>query len=230
MDTLTTEFITLQVEGSAMRAYIAKPTEQASQAIIVFQEAFGVNAHIRDVTERFAKQGFFAIAPEMYHRTAPTGFEVGYDNFAGAQSHFNAITPEGIATDTRAVFEYLQSQGFEPEQINSIGFCLGGRASFIANSAVPLAKAVCFYGGGIDKVLELTSKLHGPTLFCWGGKDTHITTDLVRKTEDSLKEQGKAYTSIVFGEAPHGFFCDARSAYHPHSAELAWSLVLDFLK
>lgn len=232
MPSLSTSFILLPTsDGSPMRAYIAKPEGPTpKQGIIVFQEAFGVNTHIRDVAERFAREGFLAIAPEIYHRTAPAGFECAYTDFEACRSHFDAVTPQHVQTDARAAFDWLITQGVDATGVSSIGFCLGGRASFFANATLPLKSAVCFYGGGIIDHLNLVPSLHAPTLFCWGGQDTHIPSDQTRRIADEMKKAEKPYTEVTFGEAGHAFFCDARGSYHERSASLAWPLVLAFLQ
>ncbi|MFZ2804159.1 MAG: dienelactone hydrolase family protein [Patescibacteria group bacterium] len=224
-------FVSLVVPGaSAMRAYVSRPEGTPRGGLIVFQEAFGVNAYIRGVADRFAAQGFLAIAPELFHRTAPEGFEVAYTDFELIKPHFVEITPEGIEADAKAAFDWLVSEKIDAANISSIGFCLGGRSSFIANSALPLKAAVSFYGGGTDMLLDRIPKLHGPMLFLWGGKDTHITPDKRLAVVDAMQAGNKDCVDVVFSEADHGFFCDARPAYHKRSAELAWPLVLEFLK
>lgn len=233
MSPLSTSFITLQAaDNTSFQAYLAKPTDQTpTQAIIVFQEAFGVNAHIRDVTERFARQGFIAIAPELYHRTAPTGFECAYTEFAIAKPHFDAITESSIEGDAKACFDYLASQnGVARDQISCIGFCMGGRASFIANGALPFKRAVAFYGGGIINFLHRVPSLQAPMLFAWGGRDQHIDKTQTRSIADALDAAEKSHTHLTFSDAEHGFFCDARGSYHERSAKIAWKTVLEFLK
>src|ERR1700686_2606002 len=150
METIRTENVTLQVaDGTSMNAYVATAAEGAkAPGLLVFQEAFGVNAHIRDVTDRFAKQGYGAIAPELFHRTGP-GFEGVYSNFPACMPHSQALTPDGMIADARAAFDWLQMNPHVlPNAIASLGFCMGGRASFLANSAIPFKAAVSFYGGG----------------------------------------------------------------------------------
>src|SRR5271167_889807 len=99
---LKTEYVTLAVDdGTSMRCYVARPSGAAtSRGLIVCQEAYGVNAHIREVTERLARQGFLAIAPELFHRTGP-GFEGRYDDISSAMTHMHALTDEGMAADLR---------------------------------------------------------------------------------------------------------------------------------
>lgn len=177
MDTVRMEQVTLQVaDGTSMNAYVATPTgEAALPGLLVFQEAFGVNSHIRDVTERFAKQGYVAIAAELFHRTGP-GFEGSYTDFQACMPHMQALTPDGLIKDAQAAFDWLQkNQRVRPNSTASVGFCMGGRTSFLANSALPLQAAISFYGGGIaPSLLPRAPHLHGPMLFFWGVQDTHI--------------------------------------------------------
>jgi carboxymethylenebutenolidase len=226
------QFIPLAVgDGTSMQGYVVRPVSAGRKpGLIVFQEAFGVNAHIRDVATRFAAQGFVVVAPELYHRTG-THVEGSYDNFAALGPHFQALTTDGMAADARAAHAWLAA---DPEvgssRIAAIGYCMGGRAAFIANSELPLAASVSYYGGGIaPSLLDRVSRLHGPQLLCWGGKDTHIAPEQTRAIDDALRAAGKPYTTVTFGEADHGFFCDQRSAYHPDVAAEAWALTIAFL-
>jgi carboxymethylenebutenolidase len=226
------EFISLDVDdGTSMQSFIVRPTSAGRKpGLIVFQEAYGVNAHIRDVAARFATQGFVVIAPELYHRTG-THVEGSYDDFAAMGPHFNAVTSDTIAADVRAAHRWLAN---DPEvashRIATIGYCMGGRAAFVANLELPLAAAVTYYGGGIaPALLDRVSQLHAPHLFCWGGKDTHIPPEQTRAIDDALRAADKPYTSVTFGEAGHAFFCDQRAAYQPDAAAEAWALTIAFL-
>ena len=204
----------------------------AVPALILLQEAFGVNHHIRNVTERFAAEGYVAIAPELFHRTAPPGFEGSYTDFPAVRPHVQAVTPETAELDIRAAYDWLYSNAqVKPTEIASVGFCMGGRASFIANSALPLRAAVSYYGGGIAPALLGRAKaLHAPQLFFWGGKDTHITPAHRAAIIEALQAAGKAYVNVEMSAADHGFFCDQRPSYHADSAAEAWVLTLEFLR
>jgi carboxymethylenebutenolidase len=229
---IVTQKVSLQVaDGSAMNAYVARPADGTAQpGLLVFQEAFGVNAHIRDVTERCARAGVVAIAPELFHRTA-AGFEGKYDEFPATVPHMKAMSVEGMTQDIRTAYDWLLG---DPQvrkgAIASIGFCMGGRASFLANATVPLQAAISFYGGGIAPALlpEVTN-LHAPMLFFWGGKDKHIGVEQIRAVVDECKRLGKPYVNVEISDADHGFFCDARASYHPEAANLAWNICETFL-
>jgi carboxymethylenebutenolidase len=229
---MQTEKVTLEVaDGTSMDAYIAMPAEGGKlPGLMVFQEAFGVNAHIRDVAERFAAQGYVTIAPELFHRTAP-GFDGPYNNFPAVMPHLQALTPEGLIADARAAFDWLQKNSrVLPNATACLGFCMGGRAAYLANSALPLRAAVSFYGGGIaPALLPRVGQLHGPMLFFWGGLDGNIKSDQTRAVTDALKEAKKTYVNVEFSDADHGFFRDVWSSYNEAAAKQAWDLSLRFL-
>jgi carboxymethylenebutenolidase len=228
------EKIELKVPGSnSMGAYVARPEQTGPHpGLLVFQEAFGVNSHIRNVTERFAAQGYVAIAPELFHRTAPPGFEGNYSDFPAIKPHYQAVTTETAEADARAAYEWLHANSqVKRENISSIGFCMGGRVSFIANSVLPLRTAVSFYGGGIATgLLDRAAKLQGPMLLVWGGLDKNITAEHRKAVADALTAVKKSYVSAEFSDADHGFFCDERPAYNAKAARQAWALSLEFLR
>ena len=224
-------WVTIPVDGATeMRMFVVRPTETGKhRAIIVMQEAFGVNSHIRDVTGRFAREGFVAIAPELFHRTG-SGVEGSYDAFAAMQPHFSALTTDGILADAKAAHRWLLSQpDVDATRIAATGYCLGGRAAFLANSALPLAAAVSYYAGGMPSVLDRVGSVHGPHTFFWGGRDKHITAEQKQSVVDAFAKAGKQFTNVEFSHADHGFFCDQRSAYEPNAAREAWALTLAFL-
>ncbi len=220
-------------DNTTMQAYVARPASGGPHpGLMVFQEAFGVNSHIRNVTERFAAQGYVAVAPELFHRTAPPGFEGDYNDFPSVMPHYQAVTNEAAEADIRATYEWLRSNSqVKADEISSVGFCMGGRVSFLANSAVPVRKAVSFYGGGIaPALLDRASRLHAPMLLIWGGLDKHITAQHRDAVTQALDVQRKIYVNVVFSNADHAFFCDDRPAYQPIAARQAWALTLEFLR
>ncbi len=220
-------------DNTTMQAYVARPKSGGPHpALMVFQEAFGVNSHIRNVTERCAEQGYVAIAPELFHRTAPPGFEGSYSDFPSVVPHYQAVTNEAAEADVRATDEWLRSNSeVKADEISCVGFCMGGRVSFLANTVVPLRKAVSFYGGGIASgLLDRASKLHAPSLLIWGGLDKHITAEHRKAVTEALDAQRKIYVNALFSNADHAFFCDERPAYQPIAARQAWALTLEFLR
>ena len=204
-----------------MNAYVATPAEGAkAPGLLVFQEAFGVNAHIRDVTDRFAKQGYVAIAPELFHRTGP-GFEGELLEFSGLHAAHAGAHARRIIADARAAFDWLQKNPrVLPNATASVGFCMGGRVSFLANSALPLKAAISFYGGGIaPALLPRAAQQNGPILFFWGALDSHIPKEHIRAIIDAMQEAKKTYVNVEFSDADHGFFCDARPQLQGNRSE-----------
>jgi carboxymethylenebutenolidase len=234
MERVITEKVALAVaDGTTMEAFVARPTEAGKfPGMLVFQEAFGVNGHIRDVTQRVAREGYVAIAPELFHRTAAPGFEGNYDDFASVMPHTQAVSEACATADIHAAFDWLQAQPqVVPDRIGSVGFCMGGRMSFLACAIVPLRAAVSFYGARIaPSLLPHAAKLHGPVLFFWGGQDKHIGQDQIRAVVEACGRAGKAYVNVEISDADHGFFCDARASYSPVAAKEAWSLTRTFLE
>ena len=220
-------------DQSILPAFTAIPIEEEGplKGLILLQEAFGVNRHIRDVANRLANCGYAVIAPELFHRTA-AGFEGNYADFPSVLPHIQALTTEGLEADLKASFHWLQNYpGVFGDQIASIGFCMGGRASFLANSIVPLKAAISFYGSGIAPVLlDRVPALHGPILFFWGGLDKHNPLEQRHKILNAMDQAGKNYINVEIGDADHGFFCNERICFNPIAANEAWALVLSFLE
>lgn len=234
MTQLIKNHVTLSsADGKDMQVYTAYPSGASRlPGILVFQEAFGVNAHIRDVTERIAREGYYAIAPELFHRTADKGFEGSYSDFEAIRPHLQALTTEGLSQDIMLTHRFMSRQDQVDEtRTGSIGFCLGGRVSFLAACLLPLKAATTFYGG--DMALLAGDRIHAitaPLLMCWGGKDAHISTDTISALLDTLDTDNRDYVNVRFSQADHAFFCDRRQSYHPASAAEAWELVKSFWK
>jgi len=234
---IRSEYVKLKVsDGTDMRGWTAQPAAAgAHPGLIVFQEAFGVNAHIRDITERFAREGYVAIAPELYHRTAE-GFEARYDDFPSVVPPMRALKDGDMEADQQAAYQWLRGKVGKETLIAAIGYCMGGRAAFLAGLVLPLACAISYYGGGIAPnasnpgLLGRAGGLQAPLLFFWGGRDKHIPPEQVRAVTDALRAAGKNFVNVEISNADHGFFCDARASYSPAAALLAWPLTLAFLR
>jgi len=205
--------------------------QAGTPAIILIQEAFGVNHHIRNVADHFAKDGYVVIAPEIFHRSAPKYFEGPYDNFQAVMPHYSAVTNEGLEADLKASYEWLTKQGsVDTSKVFSIGYCLGGRVSFLANAVLPLKAAVSYYGGGIEQIADKAKDLHGRHLFFWGGKDDHIPDETINKTLKALDEAGKDYINVKISFVGHAFSCDERPSYNEQASKDALALTLAFMK
>jgi carboxymethylenebutenolidase len=233
----TSAYVQLSVnDGTTMRAWMARPKEEgAYPGLLVFQEAFGVNAHIRDIAGRFAREGFVAVAPELFHRTG-AGFDGRYDDFPSAVPHMKALNDASMGADLRAAHDWVRGSIGAELPIFAIGYCMGGRAAFLAALTLPLAGAISYYGGGIAPnatnpgLLGRASGIQAPLLLFWGGRDKHIPPEQVRAVTDALRTTGKNFVNVEISNADHAFFCDARASYSPAAALLAWPLTLAFLR
>jgi carboxymethylenebutenolidase len=234
---ITSAYVQLSVnDGTAMRAWVARPKEEgAYPGLLVFQEAFGVNAHIRDIAGRFAREGFVAVAPELFHRTG-AGFDGRYDDFPSAVPHMKALNDASMGADLRAAHDWVRGSIGAELPIFAIGYCMGGRAAFLAALTLPLAGAISYYGGGIAPnatnpgLLGRASGIQAPLLLFWGGRDKHIPPEQVRAVTDALRATGRNFVNVEISNADHAFFCDARASYSPAAALLAWPLTLAFLR
>jgi carboxymethylenebutenolidase len=228
-----TEFVKLTVaDGTEMQAFVARPGGSGPHpGLLVLQEALGVNAQIRGVASRYAEQGFVAIAPDLFHRTAP-GYEADVLDMAALMPLVRTLTTDGLLADMRAAHAWLVSQPeVDDAGIAAVGFCMGGRAAYLANSVLPLAAAVSYYAGGLTpELLERAVTMSGPHLFFWGGKDRTITPDKHRAVADAFRAAGKPFVDVEFSEADHAFFNERIDRYDPAAAEQSWALATAFLR
>ncbi len=220
-------------DGTEMAAYIAKPENQndKSPAIILLQEAFGVNGHMRNVADDFASRGYIVITPELFHRTAPKYWEGSYSNFEDVKPNYMALTNEGLTADVQACHKWLTEQpDVDSSSIFSIGYCLGGKVSFLANAVLPLKAGISYYGGGTDQLVDKAKDLHGRHLFFWGGLDKHIKQENIDPVLNALDDAGKEYINVKISFADHAFSCDDRPNYNKTAADDALALTLAFMK
>jgi carboxymethylenebutenolidase len=231
---IQTEFIPLPVgDGTSMHAYVARPSENPRAALLVFQEIFGVNQHIRNVTERFAEEGYLAVAPELFHRTEP-GFESGYTDMSPGRAQAQAVTDAGLTADINACCDWLHTTA-PALPIAAIGYCMGGRVATLASMVAPIACSASYYGGGIAphpfykvNLMDRLDQARCPILFCWGGLDGFIKPEHSHMVGEAMRAAGKPFVSAEFSDADHGFFCDERATYNAHAASEAWALTLAF--
>lgn len=232
MHPFQTEWIELEArDGTRFEAYAARPSDVAQgPPLLVFQEIFGVNDHVQDLVERFAHQGFTALAPDLFHRTAPR-FTTPYGDYRPGREHAARLTLEGLEADCLALKAWADGQAHTRGlPMAATGYCLGGRVAFLAHTLLPLACAVTYYGGQIHTLLDRIPRLSGQHLFLWGGADATIPFEQRRRIQDAMQEHKRTFMSVEFGGADHGFFCDQRPTYHPEAAHLAWEMTLRFLK
>jgi carboxymethylenebutenolidase len=206
-------------DGHEFRAYLAAPPGRPRGAVVVIQEIFGVNAHIRAVTDSYAAEGYVAIAPSLFDRVR-IGIELGY-NAQDREEGFGYVKqlkPEQTMRDVAAANAIVKHSG----RCGMVGFCWGGRITFQAAAELPISCAVVYYGGGITQVLD--KKPRCPVLYHFGERDQHITQADVAKIR-------AAHPEGIFHIYPadHGFNRDVGASYDAPSAALARQRTLDFL-
>lgn len=201
-------------------AWRADPTGIPRGGLVVIQEIFGVNVHIRDVAQRFADAGYVALAPALFD-LVERGVELDYtpDGTAKGLELRAAVGTDRAVDAIGAAAAVLQAEGL---RTGAVGFCWGGTLAFLANTRHGLP-AVSYYGGGTVPLLHETPR--APILFHFGGRDRSIPPEAIEKHRQALPHA----PVYVYEDADHGFNCDRRASYHADSAALAWRRTLDFL-
>ncbi|MFP6639345.1 MAG: dienelactone hydrolase family protein [Myxococcota bacterium] len=220
--------------GGTMKAYLARPeSDEKLPAVVVFMEIFGINSHIRDVTDRVAGEGFVALAPDYFHRTGP-GMELGYDDagMAEGMKHLGQLKADQMISDARAARDFLEARGdVGGAGIGAMGFCIGGHMTYLAACETDLKAAAAYYGGGIaapegpgggPSTLSRTTGISGPIHCYFGGQDAMIPQDQVQAVREALEAAGTEHRVQVYDDADHGFHCDQRATYNEAAARDAW--------
>ncbi len=206
-------------DGHEFSAYIARPQSKPKGAVVVLQEIFGVNHHIRSVTDRYAAAGWLAIAPALFDRVG-RGVELGYSEpeIQTARGTMMQIDPAKALLDVAAAAAVVRHAG----KVGVVGFCWGGRLAWLAACEQPLGAAVGYYGARIGQNLGRTPRC--PTLLHFGERDDHIPMSEVEQIR-------AAYPQGIIHVYPagHGFACDERASYDAASAALAWQRTQEFL-
>ena len=208
-----------------MDAFVAFPaTGGPYPGILVFQEIFGVNAHIRQVCERIAGHGYVAIAPDIYHRTKQR-LELGYtsEDVQEGRKHKDATTREGLLRDAhRSLLALNAREDVSQVGTGSVGFCFGGHVAFMAATLPEVKATACFYGGGIQNSLDLAPHIKGRIRLIYGEDDKGIPMEVVESIAAQLTHAKVDFMVSTYTGAGHGFACDQRESYNAGIAELAW--------
>lgn len=226
--------VELATADGPMACFEARPDEPARRAIVVVQEAFGVNPYIQGVTQRFADVGFDAVAPSFFHRAG--GGTAPYDDFAQVIPLYEGLTDDGILMDLDAAFAHLSSLGHEPATIGVVGFCFGGRVTFLAVARRAFGAAVGFYGGGLvtprfpqfPALIGEATTLQTPWLGLFGDEDGSIPVEDVETVRAALGAAPVPTEVVRYPGAEHGFFCDERPSYNGEASADAWVRTVDW--
>ena len=224
--------VQLDTTDGPMPLYEAR-ADDAGGAVIVIQEAFGVNDHIEDVTRRFADAGYHAVAPHLFHRAG--GGTAPYDDFSKVIPLYEQLDDDGILADIDAAREHLHQAGWTDSQIGIVGFCFGGRVTFLAALRRPLGAAVGFYGGGIvtqrfpqfPALVDEAATLRTPWLGLFGEEDHTIPVEDVDHLRNALEQASVATDVVLYPECGHAFHNDQREdVYRDGEAKDAWNRTL----
>jgi len=225
-----TEMIEVPTAGGTMPAFLAHPaSDSRAPAVLVIQEAFGLNGHIKDVTRRIADEGYVALAPDLYWRGGKNR-TVGYDQLPEAIALMQSLKDQEIIADVAHAISYLETQSFvRADRIGITGFCMGGRVSYLVACELPdkITAAAPFYGGGIP--VDRTQKLRAPLLAFFGEEDAFIPLATVEELKAALRRHGKQAEVVVYPGAGHGFFCGERASYNAAAAKDSWERLKTFL-
>ena len=227
-------------QGQDMATYVSHPPPSAGTsfpAIIVVQEAFGVTRHIEKVCDRFAEEGYVAVSPALYHRDHPNP-KLGYgdDDAPTRTRYMNSLRDDELVEDINVAINYLENRfpRTRGQKIGIVGYCVGGRITYLAATSCPgLSAASVYYGGRIlipfgdgPAPIDLSHQIMIPVMGNFGEKDANPTPDDVAQIEARLKEVGVNYDFKMYPDAGHGFNCDERPDYHEASANDALNRTL----
>lgn len=227
--------VQLNTSDGKMAAYVAQPKDGGSYpGVVVIQEAFGVNDHMKKVTDRIAAEGYLAIAPDIFHREAER--IIPFSDMGKAIATLQRVQDPKAMEDVGAAIAHLKSQSnVKAGSLGVIGFCMGGRLTYLtaAHHASDVTCAVPYYGGGIPmgnpSPLSRSGEIKCPMYLFFGAKDQLIPLDHVDQIKTELTAKKVAFQAETYPDAGHGFFCDERASYHEQSAQDAWEKTKAFL-
>jgi carboxymethylenebutenolidase len=233
--------VTIMVGDFKMPAYMAKPQRADGKSklpvVLVVSEIFGVHEHIADVARRFAKQGYLAIAPELFVRQGDAG---SYGEISKLIAEVINKTPDKqVMADLDAAVIWARANGGDTDKVGITGFCWGGRITWMYAAHNPAVKAgVAWYGvlasgrfPGDKSAIEVAPQIKAPILGLYGGADAGIPNDTVEKMREALKAAGNTKSEIVlYPDAPHAFHADYRGSYRKETAQDGWKRCLAWFK
>jgi carboxymethylenebutenolidase len=226
--------VQLNTSDGKMNAYVAQPKDGGSYpGVVVIQEAFGVNDHMKKVTERIAAEGYVAICPDIFHREPEN--VIPFSDMAKAIATLQRVQDPKAMEDVGAAIAHLKSQSnVKAGSLGVVGFCMGGRLTYLtaAHHANDVKCAVPYYGGGIPmgnpSPLSRTGEIKCPMYLFFGAKDQLIPMDQVGQINTELTTKKVPFQMKIYPDAGHGFFCDERGSYHEKSATDAWEKTKTF--
>jgi carboxymethylenebutenolidase len=232
---LRTRISTIQGSDGPLAVYEAAPAEP-TKAVVIIHEAFGVTDHIADVARRAADAGYYAVAPDFFHRVAPG--VAAYGDLQAATRNFAGLSDDAVLADFDATLAHLETVGFAANSTGVIGFCFGGRVAFLAAARRALGAAVTLYGGGIveaskflpfPSLLDDIATMKTPWIGLYGKEDVGIPQSEVNALEAAMAQAPVDWRIKRYDGANHAFHNDQLPSYHPEAAKAAWAEGLAWL-
>jgi carboxymethylenebutenolidase len=218
------EMVTFQSNGGTANGYLSLPASGKGPGVIVIQEWWGLVPHIKDVCDRFAAEGYVALAPDVYH-----GESTKSPDEAGKL--MMALRIDEAEKDLRGAIGYLlNNKATSGNKVGTIGFCMGGALSLYAASKNPQVGACVVFYGIHPNVKPDLANLKAPVLGIYAELDAYVTPATVHELEAKLKELGKSAEMHIYPGVDHGFFNDTREVYNEAAAKDAWQRVLGFFR
>jgi carboxymethylenebutenolidase len=215
--------VDFQSNGGTTQGYLATPASGKGPGVLVIQEWWGLVGHIKKVCDRFAAEGFSALAPDMYH-----GKTASEPDTAGKL--FMALNIAQAEKDLRGAAAYLGRQAASPK-LGAVGFCMGGQLALFAATVNPSVAATVNFYGVHPNVKPDYSKLSGPVLGLFAEKDAFVTPQTAREVDTAIKKAGKSSEIHIYPNVDHAFFNDENTAaYHKASADDAWRRTVAFFR
>jgi carboxymethylenebutenolidase len=229
---METQTITVDTADGPMALYEAKPgagDAPATRGVVLVQEAFGVNDHMEEVSRRIAGLGYHVVAPHLFHRAG--GGTVPYGQFDKVLEKFAGLDDDGLLVDIDASLAVLADAGISAARTGIVGFCMGGRVTFLVAARRALGAAVGFYGGGIVEgrfpqfpaLIDEAPMLQTPWLGLFGDEDQSIPVEQVERLREALVAAPVATEVVRYAGAGHGFFRDIGEGYHAEASADAWA-------
>lgn len=221
MAEIKTKAIEYPTDGALGMGYLAQPDDSgAHPGVIVIQEWWGLDGHIKSIADRFAREGFVALAPDLYHGSFAT------EPDEARKLVMNMNREQAVKDLTGAVRYLLGLAEVSPKKVASIGFCMGGSMTLALAAASPDVAAAAPFYAGFQPPAEEIAKIQAEMFCAFGADDGGIPIENVRKFEETLKSTGRNAVVKVYDGAPHSFFNDSRDSYRPDAAQDAWEHAL----
>ncbi|KNH05358.1 Dienelactone hydrolase family [Candidatus Burkholderia brachyanthoides] len=226
---VTSRWIDIPTDTDSFQGYLALPKSGSGPAVIILQEIFGVNGHIRSVADQYAADGYVALAPDVFWRVQPR-VELGYEGAdrEKAMELLQKTNLDHAVTDVGAAAKALRALPEVTGKVAAIGYCFGGRLAYLVAAQGTVDVAVAYYGSGIQNALDKADQIKAPIQFHYGDLDAHIPADAV----DAVRQRfsGRKDSALyLYPQADHGFNCGDRASFNAKASALAHGRTLTFL-